>query len=197
VLPPGLLQYVQSVLVQVDATAAPAVRPTLSIAEQSGVVIATKRQGEAIPAADTGTATWALRLVDENPSGDLHWGTNFDDPDQGLTLTTPDGNYLVQSTTGDFTLVSRDGDMGIATTNGDVNLTTDQGNVKADTANGSGVYDAAGVQWRLNYYNPGGRLKLDLGGTFTLTDHLGAKLLEVTEGGTYHIKAGAAWVADL
>jgi len=67
-LPPGIYQYVQSVLVHVDATAAPAVRPTLRVKEQSGVVIATKRQGQPIPSGDTGTATWALRLVDE-PSG--------------------------------------------------------------------------------------------------------------------------------
>ena len=65
VLPPGLLQYVQSVLAEVDATAAGSVRPTLSIAEQSGVVIATKRQSEAIPGGGTGSATWALRLTDD------------------------------------------------------------------------------------------------------------------------------------
>jgi hypothetical protein len=76
-LPPGIFQYVQSVLVQVDATAAPAVRPTLSIAEQSGVVIATKRQGEAIPAGDTGSATWALRLTDD-PGITRYWNAQFD-----------------------------------------------------------------------------------------------------------------------
>jgi hypothetical protein len=64
-LAPGVLQYVQSVLVEVDATGAGSVRPTLRVQEQSGVVIATKRQGQAIPAGDTGTATWALRLTDE------------------------------------------------------------------------------------------------------------------------------------
>lgn len=64
-LAPGVLQYVQSVLVEVDATGAGAVRPTLKVSEQSGVVIATKRQGQPIPAGDTGTATWALRLTDE------------------------------------------------------------------------------------------------------------------------------------
>lgn len=64
-LPPGLLQYVQSVLINVDNTAGPSSRPTLRISEQSGVVIAAKRQGEAIPAGETGTATWALRLTDE------------------------------------------------------------------------------------------------------------------------------------
>jgi hypothetical protein len=87
VLPPGLLQYVQSVLVQVDATAAPAVRPTLSISEQSGVVIATKRQGEAIPAGDTGSATWALRLSDDGG------GIRFDTQPQA-------GGFLYTETVG-------------------------------------------------------------------------------------------------
>jgi len=66
-LAPGVLQYVQSVLAEVDASGAGPVRPTLRVSEQSGVVIATKRQGQPIPSGDTGTATWALRLTDEEP----------------------------------------------------------------------------------------------------------------------------------
>lgn len=65
-LAPGLLQYVQSVYVEIDNTAGADARPTLTLSEQSGVVIAKKRQGEAIPAAGTGSATWALRLDDEH-----------------------------------------------------------------------------------------------------------------------------------
>lgn len=64
-LDPGLFQYVQSVLVEVDNTAGPDVRPTLSVQTVNGAPIADKRQGEVIPAGDTGRATWALRLTDE------------------------------------------------------------------------------------------------------------------------------------
>ncbi len=64
-LAPGLAQYVQSVLVNVDATAAADVQPTLKVKEQTGVVIAAKRQGEAITGGTAGSATWALRLDDE------------------------------------------------------------------------------------------------------------------------------------
>jgi hypothetical protein len=67
-LAPGLLQYVQSVYVEIDNSAGAAARPTLTLSEQSGVVIAKKRQGESIPAAGTGSATWALRLDDERES---------------------------------------------------------------------------------------------------------------------------------
>lgn len=67
-LDPGLFQYVQSVLVEVDNTAGPDVRPTLSVQTVNADPIADKRQGEAIPAGDTGRATWALRLADETAS---------------------------------------------------------------------------------------------------------------------------------
>lgn len=86
VLPPGLLQYVQSVLVEVDATAAGDVRPTLRVKEQTGVVIATKRPPEPIPSGDTGTATWALRLVDD--SGGIRVITSNNGT---ITVTNPTG----------------------------------------------------------------------------------------------------------
>lgn len=63
-LPPGLSQYIESVLVEVDNGAAVDVRPSLQVQTVNGQVMAVKRQGEAIPAGDTGTATWALRLDD-------------------------------------------------------------------------------------------------------------------------------------
>lgn len=64
-LPAGLFQYIESVLVEVDNGAGADIRPTLRVKSDAGQVIATKRQGEAIPAGDTGTGTWALRLTDE------------------------------------------------------------------------------------------------------------------------------------
>ncbi len=67
-LAPGLLQYVESVYVEIDNSAGGDARPTLTLAEQSGVVIAKKRQGEAIGGGNSGSATWALRLTDEQPA---------------------------------------------------------------------------------------------------------------------------------
>lgn len=68
-LPPDVLQYVQSVVASVDATAAGDVKPTLYVKTGNEVVIAAKRQSEAIPAGDTGLATWALRLDGDGGGG--------------------------------------------------------------------------------------------------------------------------------
>lgn len=68
-LDPGLFQYVQSVLVQIDNTAGPDITPTLTVATVNGTPIADKTQGSVIPAGDTGRATWALRLTDEGAGG--------------------------------------------------------------------------------------------------------------------------------
>jgi hypothetical protein len=64
-LPPGVFQYIESILVQVDTSGGTDVRPTLYVKTVNGVIMAAKRQAETIPAFDTGTATWALRLDDE------------------------------------------------------------------------------------------------------------------------------------
>lgn len=59
---------VESVVAAIDGTAAGDVKPVLRVRDKSGAVIATKRQSDVIPAGDTGSATWALRLVDEAPA---------------------------------------------------------------------------------------------------------------------------------
>jgi hypothetical protein len=64
-IPPGVEFDVESVLADVDTSAAGATFGELSIADQSGVVIATKRQGLPIPGGSSGTETWALGLNDE------------------------------------------------------------------------------------------------------------------------------------
>src|SRR4051794_33579593 len=65
-LAPGLAQYVQSVRVVVDNTAGAEATPTISISEQSGVVIADVPQNGVLPAGEAdGAATWALRLTDD------------------------------------------------------------------------------------------------------------------------------------
>lgn len=68
-LAPGVFQYIQSVLIEVDNGAGPDTRPVLSVQTHDGVAVADKTQGSVIPAGDTGRATWALRLTDETAGG--------------------------------------------------------------------------------------------------------------------------------
>jgi hypothetical protein len=57
---------VESVYVSVDATTATGpVTAELTVRDQSGVVIARKKQAATIPAGQAGSATWSLRLDDE------------------------------------------------------------------------------------------------------------------------------------
>lgn len=67
---PGAISLdVESVVATVDNTAGGDATATLTIRDPSGQVIATKRQGEVIPAGDSGTATFALRLDDSETGG--------------------------------------------------------------------------------------------------------------------------------
>lgn len=61
-MPGSVALNVESVLAHVDNTLGADTTATLTIRDVSGEVIATKRQDDVIPAADTGTATFALRL---------------------------------------------------------------------------------------------------------------------------------------
>lgn len=54
---------VESVVATIDNAAGAVTDVELTITDASGAVIATKRQGTTIPAAGSGTATWALRLA--------------------------------------------------------------------------------------------------------------------------------------
>jgi hypothetical protein len=64
-IPPGVEFTPESVVASVDDSAGGDTIAELSVADQSGVVIAAKRQSTPIPGGDTGLATWALRLDDE------------------------------------------------------------------------------------------------------------------------------------
>lgn len=67
--PAGVFLSPESVFADIDATGAGGpVTATLTIQDQSGVVIAKKRIGETITAGAPGSATWALRLSDDQAS---------------------------------------------------------------------------------------------------------------------------------
>lgn len=64
-LAPGLAQYVESVLVEVDTSGAGDTTATLSVATPDGIVMARKVQGQTIDGGGSGSATFALRLDDD------------------------------------------------------------------------------------------------------------------------------------
>lgn len=87
-LPQGVVFDVEAVFIQVDATGAGGpVTAELTIAEQSGQVIAKKRQAETIDAGISGTATWALRLDDDGGAGSAPAVQSF-----LATITCPGGS---------------------------------------------------------------------------------------------------------
>jgi hypothetical protein len=82
---------IESVYVSVDATTATGpVTAELTVRDQSGVVIARKKQAATIPAGQAGSATWALRLDDEGSVGG------------GYSTVQDEGVALPQETTLDF-----------------------------------------------------------------------------------------------
>lgn len=90
---------VDSVLAEIDASAA-ASSPTVTLADKSGQVIATKRQPGTIPVGDTGSAAWSLRLADDS-GGAGGAGITFDTDNEGGYLQVgangppnADGNLL-------------------------------------------------------------------------------------------------------
>lgn len=69
---------VESVVASIDTSGSGPVTPELTVADPSGVVIATKAQTSPIPGASSGLATWALRLSDD--------GAGFTLPTASITI---------------------------------------------------------------------------------------------------------------
>lgn len=89
-LAPGVFQYIESVLVEVDTSGSGDVQPTLTVQTTDGVPIADKQQDTPIDGGGSGRATWALRLSGNGASNTLglHWGVNTDTTALGLELDT-------------------------------------------------------------------------------------------------------------
>lgn len=88
-MPGNVAMRVQSVVASITNNATAAVRPELTIRDQSGVVIATTVQGATIPSSDTGTATFALRLLGDIRS-QIFSASNFFDQTLTGTATSID-----------------------------------------------------------------------------------------------------------
>jgi hypothetical protein len=71
-LAPGILQYVQSVLIEVDTTASPDTTPLLTVQTQDGVPIVDVEQGRSLTAGGAGRASWGLGLDAEGETALSH-----------------------------------------------------------------------------------------------------------------------------
>lgn len=206
VLPAGLFQYIEAILVNVDASGAgAAVRPELSIATENGAVIATQRQGDAIPVADSGSATFALRLADNggqirfnrhNQGGflDIETTGQGGSLNAGVAFTVgADGFEIIvtDAVTGDFHVVAPffdfDANNGIFRFH-DSSLF----DVSADdiTLFSGDALLALGVTGEVT-------ITLGAGQPFTVQNSSGNPIFRVDEDGDLHGKTGKALVFDL
>jgi hypothetical protein len=127
---PGAGLDVETVRVGIDASlAGSAVTATVTITDQSGVVIATKPQNATIPSGATGSATWALRLDDDTTGTAGGGGIAFDTyPQAGnwLEVETDDssgspngwGTHLADFSTGGMELETGDAELALGQTAG-------------------------------------------------------------------------------
>lgn len=91
-MPAGAPLVVESVVATINNSAGGDLSATLTIKDQSGEVIAEKRQNELIPAGASGTATWSLRDDDNGGTGTAGGFIKFDFDNEGgyLDVTTND-----------------------------------------------------------------------------------------------------------
>lgn len=88
---------VESVYVPIDNTGATsAVTAELTITDQSGAVIAKRQQTTTIPAGQSGSATWALRLADDS-AGTVSPASSFS---EAVILLGVDAYYKLDETSG-------------------------------------------------------------------------------------------------
>ncbi len=155
------------------------VSPVTTINFTTGAVVTDAGGGEAdiaISPAGSGIA------FDTTNSGDwLDIQTNGEDgAGYGVQIVdqTSTNGILIATDAASVTAQSSLGDVVLQADAAQVHLTSSL----TEVAVGTGI----GIQGNLG-----------TGESFTLYDHNGSLLLEVTEDGTYHIRTGATWVADL
>lgn len=154
-LPGSVQMRVESVVATVDNGSVVEVTPALTIKDSSGEVMATKTQDDAIPAGDSGTASFALRV--DNSGGAIRFKKNnigawlqiFTtgvSPDGfGVLLEADDQIGLISDSQGIFlgadaggiTLDCSNSDINMDTSGGDVDIQTGAGNFNV-TATGTG-----------------------------------------------------------
>lgn len=201
---------VQSVLATIDNTAGGATTAKVTVRDSSGQVIATETQGDTIPAADTGTATFALRaglnggagirFNRENVGGFLHVTTTAEtkftagdyfqvDATSLLFLTSLATMLVNVGTNFNLTVVDEfTADTGATTINGGTGITLNSsaGFVEAFAPNAG--FHITDTEWQLLLAN---------GTPFTVYDHNNAPIFRVDEDGDLHGKTGKSLTFDL
>jgi len=153
-MPGNVAIKVESVVATVNNASASDVTPEVTIRDQSGVVIGTNKQGESIPAGDTGTATFALRLGGGSATTTGFIRYKFVNVGDWLVVETTaagpfgPGIYL-QSSSGMQTFVLS-GDYFVNTSNGLIDLDTGGGNFIAATAGGTMTLSTGGGNMTLD-----------------------------------------------
>jgi hypothetical protein len=216
-LAPGLAQYVQSVYAEVDTSGSGDVEATLTIREQAGVVIAKKRQGETIDGSGAGSATWALRLDDnQTASGAIRYkvlnsGEWLDIETTGHGASGGEGMRIATTGSDPANNMEINSDVQLAVRAGTnllleaselvaMNVFTQGAAFILDTNNGP-------ILLRMNdHVNTGAMLEisegavlieLSVGASVQVVDSAHAPIFEVRDDGSLHGKTGASLVFDL
>jgi hypothetical protein len=213
-MPGNVALNVESVVATVNNAAGGDTRATLVVRDQSGVVIATKRQGEVIPAGDTGTATFALRLSDNELTGPSSGYIRFDVNNVGgflkITTTGGAGTEFHGSTLAGFAFYVPVG-AGAFYVEADTPyfdvlngifriVNAALFNVQAtaiDLVGADGIsLTSHGAFAQINLVGPS-FVQLRVGDVLEVQDHLGNPIFRVDEDGDLHGKTGKALVFDL
>lgn len=159
-LAPGLFQYVESVRAVIDNTGGGDAQAELEVATANGVVIATQKQDDAIPAGDTGGATFALRLA-AKPSarGFIKWGNNTAPGSLGLNLDGGGDPWTFQTFGGAFAFNTGGGAYDVNSGGNGTTFDTDGGGFDAHTDGGNVVLDSNGGD--VSLYSSNGLLEVD------------------------------------
>ena len=206
-LAPGVLQNIESVVATVDTSGSGDVTPVLTIAEQTGNVVADKQQQNAIAGGGSGRATWALGLADETAvSGYIRY--HVQNVGDRLLIETNGGSgaqpvevdYVLDK--GQFHITAMDPTRGeFLVQSRFVHLFTTSGDFRIEDG---GDITASGGYLTLSF--AGGELDLTdsfffnlnvAGKNVTVNDHNGSPIFRIDENGDLHGKAGKTLTFDL
>lgn len=200
--PGNIGQQAESVVATIDNTGGGDQTVTLTVRDSSGEVIATRVQPDAIPAGDTGTATWALRLDDnsgagirfrkENTGAWLHVTTTGTSGFGGIVLNSDGGDFRIFTGTGDQFRV--DSEFIVLHTAGGEFRILDSGETFMDMGGGASWQF---TDWALTATSGQVTIQLANGSNLEVQDHSGNPIFRVDEDGDLHGLTGKSLVFDL
>lgn len=196
-LPSNVGQTVESVVATINNAAGGEQTVTMTIQDSSGEVIATRVQPDTIPAGDTGTATFALRLADDlggairfrkvNTGQWLEVKTTGEGGDfgsgWGITLIAQSKGIVLDAT--GLSFFSDNGGDTIFDLSGDLTETVDG---TANFTYNSGAFISYGADTTIQIVS---------GTSLTVVDESFNPIFRVDEDGDLHGKTGKALTFDL